>query len=251
VTSAGDLTGKVALVTGASRGIGLACAQALHAAGAQVVLADVAFGEECAAFLHGAEAGPGRAWTLELDVTGSAGVKEAFSAVAKRAGGLDILVNNAGRRFDNLALVMKDEEWRQALAVNLDGVFYCCRGALGLMRKTGGSIVNISSVAAFTGSTGQVNYAAAKAAVVGLTRSLAVEYGSRNIRVNCVVPGVIQTPMTSNLTAEFVDDVISRIPMKRLGLPTEVAQAVLFLASGAASYITGACLHVNGGGYPA
>ncbi len=119
------------------------------------------------------------------------------------------------------------------------------------MRKTGGSIVNISSIAAFTGSTGQVNYAAAKAAVVGLTRSLAVEYGSRDIRVNCVVPGVILTPMTSDLKPEFVTDIISRIPLKRLGLPTEVAQAVLFLASDAASYISGACLHVNGGGYPA
>lgn len=246
-----DLAGKVAFVTGASRGIGLACAQALHAAGAQVILADMSFGEECSAFLQQAQARPDSAWTHELDVTDSAAVKEAITQTAKRAGSLDILVNNAGKRFDNLALVMKDEEWRQALAVNLDGVFYCCRAALAQMRKTGGSIVNVSSVAAFSGSAGQVNYAAAKAGIVGLTRSLALEYGSRNIRVNCVVPGVIQTPMTSDLKPEFVDDIISRIPLQRLGQPSEVAQAVLFLASGAASYISGACLHINGGGYPA
>jgi 3-oxoacyl-[acyl-carrier protein] reductase len=135
--------------------------------------------------------------------------------------------------------------------VNLDGVFYCSRAALALMRKTGGSITNIASVAAFSGSVGQVNYSAAKAGVVGLTRSLALEYGSRNIRVNCVVPGIINTAMTSNVSPELMEEFISRIPLKRLGLPEDVAQAVLFLASDAASYITGACLHVNGGGYPA
>jgi 3-oxoacyl-[acyl-carrier protein] reductase len=241
----------VALVTGGSRGIGLACAKALHGTGVRVALADVAFGDESADFISKAAASPNPAWTMTLDITNSTAVKDVIAGLGKHAGRLDILVNNAGRRVDNLALVMKDEEWRAALAVNLDGAFYCCRAALALMRKGGGSIVNISSIAAFTGSTGQANYAAAKAAVVGLTRSLAVEYGSREIRVNCVVPGVILTQMTSDLKPEYVDEIVARIPLKRLGLPEEVAQAVLFLASGASSYITGACLHVNGGGYPA
>jgi 3-oxoacyl-[acyl-carrier protein] reductase len=246
-----NLQGKVALVTGGSRGIGLACAKALHAAGATVVLADIAFGEESAQFIAAVQPAPNAVSTLELDIADGPAVKDTIARLGKQAGRLDILVNNAGRRIDNLALVMKDEEWRGALAVNLDGVFYCSRAALALMRKTGGSIVNISSVAAFAGSVGQVNYAAAKAGVVGLTRSLALEYGSRNIRVNCVVPGIISTAMTSNVAPELMDDFVSRIPLKRLGLPEDVAQAVLFLASDAASYITGACLHVNGGGYPA
>jgi 3-oxoacyl-[acyl-carrier protein] reductase len=246
-----DLTGKVALVTGGSRGIGLACAKALHGAGARVALGDLAFGEESAAFIAETEASINPAWAVALDITDSAAVKDVIAGIGKQAGRLDILINNAGRRIDNLALVMKDEEWRASLAVNLDGTFYCCRAALALMRKGGGSIVNISSIAAFTGSTGQVNYAAAKAGVAGLTRSLAVEYGGRGIRVNCVVPGVILTPMTADMKPEYVEDIIARIPLKRLGLPEEVAQAVLFLASDAASYISGACLHINGGGYPA
>lgn len=244
------MDGRVALITGGSRGIGLACAKALHAAGAVVVLADLAFGEEAAQFMEAAQAGPAVS-TLQLDITDGPAVKDAIAGVGKAAGRLDILVNNAGRRIDNLALVMKDEEWRASLAVNLDGVFYCSRAALALMRKTGGSIVNIASVAAFAGSVGQVNYSAAKAGVVGLTRSLALEYGGRNIRVNCVVPGIISTAMTSNVKPELVEEFVSRIPLKRLGLPEDVAHAVLFLASDAASYITGACLHINGGGYPA
>jgi 3-oxoacyl-[acyl-carrier protein] reductase len=251
VSEGSRLTGQVALITGAARGIGLACAKALYGAGAEVVLADIAFGAECAAFLQEAEAAGGRAAALSLDITDSAAVAGAFAELGKQAGRLDILVNNAGRRVDALALAMKDEQWRQALAVNLDGVFYCCRAALKLMRQGGGSIVNVSSVAAFAGSVGQANYAAAKAGVLGLTRSLALEYGSRGIRVNCVVPGVIETAMTGDLKPEFREELLSRIPLRRLGQPEEVARAVLFLASPAASYITGACLHVNGGGYPA
>lgn len=246
-----DLSGKVALVTGGSRGIGLACARALHMAGAAVVLADLAFGSESEEFSSEAQAGSASVTTVQLDVTDGPAVKEVIGGIGKQAGRLDILINNAGRRIDNLALVMKDEEWRDSLAVNLDGVFYCSRAALALMRKSGGSIVNIASVAAFAGSVGQVNYSAAKAGVVGLTRSLALEYGSRSIRVNCVVPGVISTAMTSEIKPELLEEYISRIPLKRLGLPEDVARAVLFLASDAASYITGACLHVNGGGYPA
>lgn len=246
-----DLSGKVALVTGGSRGIGLACAKALHNAGARVAVADIAISEESAAFANATEHSVNPAWIVTLDITDSNAVKNTIAGIGKQAGRLDILVNNAGRRVDNLALVMKDEEWRAALAVNLDGAFFCSRAALGLMRKTGGSIVNISSIAAFTGSTGQANYAAAKAGVIGLTRSLALEYGSRGIRVNCVVPGVIDTPMTSDMKPEYLEEIVGRIPLKRLGLPDDVAQAVLFFASDAASYISGACLHVNGGGYPA
>lgn len=246
-----DLSGKVALVTGAARGIGAACARALAAAGAEVALNDLAAGMGADDVAAQITAEGGRAFWLPFDVTQSAAVNQGFAALAERCGGLDILVNNAGGRFDDLALIMKDEQWHSALRLNLDSVFYCCRAALKLMRKRGGSIVNVSSVAAFAGSIGQANYAAAKAGVVGLTRSLALEYGSRSIRVNCVVPGIIDTPMTSDISEGQRAELMRRIPLGRFGQPEEVAWAVLFLASPAAAYITGAAVHLNGGGYPA
>jgi 3-oxoacyl-[acyl-carrier protein] reductase len=244
-----DLSGRVALVTGAQRGIGAECARALAAAGAQVVVGFVVEPERADALCKQIIAAGGKAYCTPFDVTSSIQVTEACEKIAQLFGRLDILVNNAGRRIDNLALKMSDEQWRQGLQVNLDGVFYCCRAALALMRKGGGSIINVSSVAAFAGSVGQANYAAAKAGIVGLTRSLALEYGGRGIRVNCVVPGIIDTEMTADLKPAFRTEMLERIPLKRFGEAADIAQAVLFLASDAAAYITGASLHVNGGGY--
>ena len=244
-----DLSGKTALVTGAQRGIGAEIAALLAGAGAEVVLNYFEQQDRAAELAEQLSKGGGKAWPLEFDVTDSQAVTGAMEELAARRGRLDILVNNAGLRLDGLALRMSDQQWRSALAVNLDGTFYCCRAALALMRKGGGSIVNISSVAAYTGSVGQANYAAAKAGVVGLSRSLAIEYATRGIRVNCIVPGLVETEMTEKLKPAFREEFLSRIPLRRFGEPQEIAAAALFLASDAASYITGAVLHVNGGGY--
>ena len=246
-----QLDGKVALVTGGGTGIGAACVRALAAAGAQVAINYLESAQQAEALAAEINTAGGRAFTVCFDVTDSQAVNNGFAEVKNQAGRLDILVNNAGIRLDGLAMTMKDQQWRDALAVNLDGVFYCCRSAISLMRKVGGAIVNVASVAAFAGSPGQANYSAAKGGVVSLTRSLAQEYGPRNIRVNCVVPGLIDTMMTQTLSPEIRGDFVSRIPMGRFGTPQEVAGCVLFLASEAAGYVSGACLHVNGGGYPA
>jgi len=245
-----ELSGKVALVTGAQRGIGADIARMLAGAGAEVVINHVVEDEQADALAGKLSAGGGRAWPLKFDVTDSKAVVAGFEEILARSHRLDILVNNAGIRRDGLALTMKDDDWRETLRVNLDGAFYCSRAAVALMRKTGGSVVNVSSVAAFTGSVGQANYAAAKSGVVGLTRSMAVEYAARGIRFNCVVPGLIETEMTKGLKAGIREEYLRRIPMGRFGEPEEVAAAVLFLASDAASYITGATLHINGGGFP-
>lgn len=245
-----DLSGKVALITGAQRGIGAEIARMLAAAGADVVinyLVEPEIAAELAAEIT--SQGPGRASAVQFDVTNSAEVTAGFEQILEQHGHLDILINNAGIRRDGLALRMKDDQWRESLSVNLDGVFYCCRAALAVMRRSGGSIVNISSVAAFSGSAGQANYAAAKAGVVGLSRSLAVEYAGRNIRVNCVVPGLTETEMTRSMKPVFREQYLKMIPMGRFGEVREIAAAVLFLASGAAGYITGVALHANGGGY--
>ncbi|MDQ3023843.1 MAG: SDR family oxidoreductase [bacterium] len=246
-----NLSGRFALVTGASRGIGEACAYALADAGATVLVNSRENDEAAQKVVATISASGGTSELLLFNVADSAQVKQAFAQIGEQHGKLHILVNNAGKRVDGLALRMTDEQWRDALGVNLDGVFFCCREALGLMRAEGGSIVNISSVAAFAGSAGQANYSAAKAGVMGLTRSLALEYGGRNIRVNAVVPGIIETAMTSSIKENLREQMLAQIPVKRFGRPEEVANAVLFLASDAASYISGATLHVNGGGYPA
>lgn len=246
-----QLNGRVALVTGGGTGIGAACVRALAAAGAQVAINYLESAEQAEQLAEEINAAAGRAFTVRFDVTDSQAVNEGFAEIRNTAGQLNILVNNAGIRLDGLAMTMKDQQWRDALSVNLDGVFYCCRSAIAMMRKTGGAIVNVSSVAAFAGSAGQANYSAAKGGVISLTRSLALEYGLRNIRVNCVVPGLIDTSMTQTLSPEIRADFSSRIPQGRFGTPEEVASCVLFLASEAASYVSGACLHVNGGGYPA
>ena len=246
-----ELHGRVALVTGAQRGIGAEVARSLAQAGAEVVIGHLIEPERAEQLVKEIQLAGGSAYALQFDVTDSKQVLDAFEALVKRSTKLDILVNNAGIRVDNLALRMSDADWRKALNVNLDGAFYCCRTALALMRRTGGSIVNISSVAAYTGSVGQVNYAAAKAGLVGMSKSLALEYAGKNIRVNCVVPGLIDTEMTEGLKPSFREQFVSQIPLKRFGAPEEIAAAVLFLASDAAGYITGQALHVNGGGYSA
>ncbi|MCB1217777.1 3-oxoacyl-ACP reductase FabG [bacterium] len=245
------LSGQVALVTGGGTGIGAACARRLAAAGAEVVVNYLDSADAAGELVDAISVSGGRARSLQFDVSDSAAVNAGFAELKQLCGRLDILVNNAGARLDGLALLMKDEQWRSALAVNLDGVFYCCRSAIAMMRKGGGSIVNIASVAAFAGSAGQANYSAAKGGVVSLTRSLALEYGPKAIRVNCVVPGLVDTGMTEDLSAELRADFVSRIPLARFGSPEEVAACVLFLAGPDASYVSGACLHVNGGGYPA
>jgi 3-oxoacyl-[acyl-carrier protein] reductase len=249
--AATSLAGRVALVTGAGRGIGAACAQALAAAGATVAVSYRSSEAEAQAVVDAITAAGGDGFPLQFDAADSAAVDAAVKQIVDNYGRLDILVNNAGQRFDGLAQSMSDEQWRAALAANLDSAFYCCRAAIRAMKRTGGSIVNVSSVAAFAGSAGQANYSAAKGGVVSLTRSLALEYGGRGIRVNCVVPGIIETAMTADVPEKSREDWLGRIPLRRFGTPDDVARAVLFLASDMGAYVTGATLHVNGGGYPA
>ena len=239
-----DLTGKTALVTGASGGIGGAIAQALHGAGATVALSGTREGplNELASTLGD------RAHVVPANLSdpkAAAGlVKEATGAM----GSVDILVNNAGITRDNLFMRMSDEEWSQVMDVNLTGVFRLSRAALrGMMKSRWGRIVNITSVVGATGNPGQGNYAAAKAGLVGMSKSLAYEVASRGITVNCVAPGFIATPMTDSLTDDQKGKILSQIPAGRMGTPEEIAAAVLYLASPEAAYVTGATLHVNGG----
>jgi 3-oxoacyl-[acyl-carrier protein] reductase len=238
-----DLSGRTALVTGASGGIGAAVARALHAQGAQVVLSgrrrEVL--EEFAAAL-------GERVLVEAGELVEAGVAERLVGVAEKAGGLDILVNNAGLTRDNLALRMKDEDWQTVLDVNLSAGFRLIRGALrGMMKRRYGRIINITSVVAVTGNPGQANYAAAKAGMIGMSKALAAEVASRNITVNCVAPGFIETAMTAVLPAEQQTRLLANIPCGRLGSGDDIAAAVIYLASSEAAYVTGQTLHVNGG----
>ena len=241
------LNGQVALVTGASRGIGEGILQALAGAGATVIGTSTsdkgAEGIAKALADRGAK-GAGRV----LDVRDAAQCAALVDKVQEEFGAVAILVNNAGATRDNLLARMKDEEWDDVQATNLKPVFTLSRAVLrGMMKARAGRIVNVSSVVAFSGNAGQTNYAAAKAGMVGFTKSLAREVGSRNITVNCVAPGFIETDMTRSLAEEQVKKLVENVPLGRLGRVEDVAQAVLFLCSPAASYITGATLHVNGG----
>ncbi len=239
-----DLTGKNALVTGASGGIGAAVAAALHAAGAAVTLSgtrEVPL-QELAARLGS------RAHVVTANL-GDAGAVEALPKQAAAAmGSVDILVNNAGITRDNLFMRMSDEEWAQVLEVNLTSSFRLARGVLrGMMKARWGRIVSITSVVGQTGNPGQGNYAAAKAGLVGMSKSLAYEVASRGITVNCVAPGFIETAMTDALNDEQKSRILGQIPAGRMGRPEEIAAAVLYLSSTQAAYVTGATLHVNGG----
>ncbi len=240
-----DLTGKTALVTGATGGIGGAIAKALHDQGASVVVTGTR-----AEVLEQVRAGLGtRAFAVTSNMADAASV-EALPKAAETAAGapIDILVNNAGITRDNLFLRMKDEEWDQVIAVNLTAAFRLSRAVLrGMMKKRWGRIVSITSVVGATGNPGQGNYAAAKAGLVGMTKSLAAEVASRNITVNCVAPGFVVTPMTDALSEEQKKALFERIPVGRFGTPLDIAAAVVYLASDEAGYVTGQTLHANGG----
>ncbi|MEZ5829740.1 MAG: 3-oxoacyl-[acyl-carrier-protein] reductase [Dongiaceae bacterium] len=239
-----DLSGKSALVTGASGGIGGAIARALHAQGATVGLSGTRV-EPLEALK--AELGE-RAHVLPCDLGDPAAIEALLKSADTALGGIDILVNNAGLTRDNLALRMKDEEWQKVIDVNLTAGFRLARGAMrGMMKKRWGRIIGITSVVGVTGNPGQANYAAAKAGMIGMSKSLAQEVASRGITVNCVAPGFIETQMTDALNEEQKARIMATIPAGRLGQSGEIAAAVVYLASPEAAYVTGQTIHVNGG----
>jgi 3-oxoacyl-[acyl-carrier protein] reductase len=239
-----DLTGKTALVTGASGGIGAAIARALHGAGATVGLSGTRV-EPLEALA--AELGE-RAHVLPCNLSDPEAVAALPGQAIEAMGSIDILVNNAGITRDNLFMRMSDDEWQSVLDVNLTATMKLCKGAIrGMMKARWGRIVNISSVVGATGNPGQANYAASKAGMVGMSKSLAYEVASRGITVNCVAPGFITTAMTDKLTDDQKNAILAQVPAGRMGEADEIAASVLFLASPEASYVTGATLHVNGG----
>lgn len=242
-----DLTGKVALVTGASRGIGREIAVTLGRAGATVV--GTATSEAGAADIsEGLKAAGVKGFGAVLNVTDTASLEPLFSRIAEELGPLAILVNNAGITRDQLSMRMKDEDWDAVIATNLSAVFKLSKLAMKpMMKARTGRMINITSVVGTSGNAGQANYAAAKAGVAGMTKALARELGSRNITVNCVAPGFIQTDMTDALSETQVDQLKQQIPLGRMGQVTDIAAAVLYLASDQAGYVTGTTLHVNGG----
>ena len=244
-----SLKDKVALVTGASQGIGWDIAQALVVAGAKVAVA--ARTEEKLALLVGEiETAGGEAIAIKMDVADAEQVKAGFKQVIDKFGRLDILVNNAAITRDGLAVRMKADDWDAVIRTNLTGAHLCIQQALGtMMRARAGRIINVSSVVAQMGNAGQANYVAAKAGLIGLTKAIAMEIASRNITVNAVAPGFIETPMTDVLSDKVKEELKARIPLGRLGVPRDVAASIVFLASDEAAYITGHVLDVNGGMY--
>ena len=243
------LANQVALVTGATRGIGQAIAMTLGAQGATVIgTATSAIGADAIGTALQAAGIRGRGAVLNVNEAGR--IDALIDDIAKEFGGVSILVNNAGITKDMLAMRMKDEEWDAVLQTNLSAVFRLSRAVLrGMMKARGGRIINITSVVGHSGNAGQMNYAAAKAGVAGMTRALAREIGSRNITVNCVAPGFIDTDMTKSLSDAQKIALLAQIPLGRLGVVDDVAAAVAYLASPQASYVTGSTLHVNGGMY--
>ena len=239
-----DLSGKCALVTGASGGIGGAIARAFHARGAKVGLSGTR--QDALKSLAG-ELGDG-AYPLPADLSSAEAAGQLIKDAEAAMGGLDILINNAGMTRDQLAMRMSDEDWQTVLDVNLTAAFRLSRACLrGMMKKRWGRIIGITSIVGVTGNPGQVNYAASKAAMIGLAKSLAQEVASRGITVNCVAPGFIETPMTDGLKDDQKENLLGRIPAGRLGSPDDIAGACVYLAADEASYITGQTLHVNGG----
>jgi 3-oxoacyl-[acyl-carrier protein] reductase len=245
------LAGQVALVTGATRGIGLAIAQRLVLDGATVI--GTATTEEGVASIAARLQELGNAGTgMKLDVTDASATDAALAAVEREFGAVTVLVNNAGITRDNLLLRMKDDEWDAVMATNLRPVFRLAKAVLrGMMKARHGRIIQIGSVVGSSGNPGQVNYAASKAALLGFTKALAQEVGSRNITVNCVAPGFVDTDMTKGLPEATRAAMLAHVPLGRLGTPEDIAHAVAFLASPGAGYVTGATLHVNGGMYMA
>jgi 3-oxoacyl-[acyl-carrier protein] reductase len=239
-----ELAGKKALVTGASGGIGGAIATALHRQGAIVAISGT---RRDTLEQRAGELGEG-VHVLPCDLADKQAVEALIPSAESALGGLDILVNNAGITRDGLFLRMKDEDWDDVLAVNLTAAFRLCRAAVkGMMRRRYGRIINITSVVGVTGNPGQANYTAAKAGMIGMTKSLAAEVASRTVTVNCVAPGFIASPMTDALNEKQRETILANVPAGRLGSGEDVAAAVVFLASAEAAYITGQTLHVNGG----
>ena len=243
-----DLSGKVAIVTGASRGIGRAVAVSLAARGAQVVAA--ARGDHAASTVEAIQSAGGRADLVSVDVTDAASIAAMVGGALERHGRIDVLVNNAGIARDQLLMRMKREDWDQVVATNLTAAFVCVQAVIKTMiKQRSGRIISVSSVVGQSGNAGQTNYAASKAGLIGFSKALAREVASRQITVNVVAPGLIDTDMTRNLTDKVQHDWAEQIPLGRLGSAGDVAGAVCFLASDEASYITGHVLAVNGGMY--
>lgn len=244
------LTGKVALVTGASRGIGRAIALTLAEAGADVAVNYAGSEAAAAEVVSLIEAKGRKAIKLKADVSSVQEVEDMFKQVLETFGKLDILVNNAGITRDNLIMRMKEDEFDQVIATNLKGVFNCVKAATRpMMKQRSGRIINISSVVGVLGNPGQVNYVAAKAGVIGMTKATAKELASRGITVNAVAPGFIETDMTDKLPEDVRSQLLQQIPLAKLGQPEDIAKAVRFLASDDASYMTGQTIHVDGGMY--
>lgn len=245
-----DLNGQVALVTGASRGIGKAIAQKLALQGAKVIGTATTETGAAAISEYLASVGPDCGRGAVLNVDDAERCNALINEIQKEFGSLSILVNNAGITQDQLAMRMKDEEWDAVIATNLTAVGRLSRAVLrGMMKARYGRIINITSVVGSAGNPGQMNYAAAKAGVAGMSRALAREVGSRNITVNCIAPGFIDTDMTRALNEQQIAALLQQIPAGRLGLPEDIAAATVFLASAEAGYVTGTTLHVNGGMY--
>ncbi|MCS7149329.1 MAG: 3-oxoacyl-[acyl-carrier-protein] reductase [Caldimicrobium sp.] len=244
------LEGKLALVTGASRGIGRAIAIELAKAGAEVIINYLGSEKKAIEVKDQITSLGKKAHLLRFDVSNSEDVKKAIKNIEENIGQIHILVNNAGITRDNLFVRMKEEDWEAVLRTNLFSAFYVTQAVLPMMLKVRwGRIINISSVVAFTGNPGQVNYASAKAGLIGFTKALSLEVAGRNITVNAIAPGYIETDMTEKLPEKVKEAFLQEIPLKRAGLPEEVAHLSVFLASDLASYITGTVFHINGGLY--
>ena len=242
-----SLTGKIAVVTGGAQGIGQAIATTLAQEGADVVVADLN-ANRCEETVARIQKLGRKAMAVSVNVGDWDQVKGMIDRVLKDWERIDILVNNAGITRDGLLLRMKEEDWQSVLQVNLTGTFFCVKAVVPTMsRQRSGRIVNIASIVGAIGNIGQANYSASKAAVIGLTKTVAREYASRNITINAVAPGFIDTAMTQDLSADTKEALLNQIPLKRLGQPSDIADAVSFLCSEKAGYITGHVLHVNGG----
>ncbi|MCX8022388.1 MAG: 3-oxoacyl-[acyl-carrier-protein] reductase [Syntrophorhabdaceae bacterium] len=240
------MKGSVTIVTGGSQGIGRAICEFLSEKGGDVAIFDIIDGSET---VEAIRSKGGKAEFFSVNIVDTAAVEEAVNGVVKTFGRINNLVNNAGITNDKLLLRMKEEDWDRVIQVNLKGVFNCTRAVIKHMLKTGGSIVNISSIAGVMGNAGQSNYAASKAGIIGFTKSVAREYGERNIRVNAIAPGFIKTRMTDALDENTKMEMLKAIPLKRYGEPIDVARVVYFLLSGYSGYITGEVINVNGGLY--
>lgn len=244
------LKGKIAFITGASRGIGKAVALTLARAGADIVVIDLNIDELNSSVKEVEDTTGKKVLSLQADVGDYASIEEAVEESIRVFGRVNILVNNAGITRDNLILRMKDEEWEEVIKTNLTGTYNCTKAVIkGMIKNREGRIISIASIVGVMGNVGQANYAASKAGIIGFTKSIAREYANRGITANALAPGFIETAMTKALSQEVRNTLISQIPMGRLGTPEDVANAVKFLASDEASYITGQVIHVNGGMY--